>query len=225
MKEILRNLISNPSLALIATLLTWLIIYKFCRLINLSKQGWKRLEYFWLGVALLGLLSLVNKNQKDFYLMENNNLVNSFNYHANRIQFLVREVETCYDFSKSPTSPDDIVERQADQDSVCKWSKKYQIYLDSILADTVKIIPQNPLETNSIKNIKFKTTQMNYYLEDFLSTCSEANKSILKHNANLEYIKYDVFEGFNSSIGILLLILAFGARFAITTYNVEESKN
>lgn len=224
MKELLSNLISNPILALIATIITWIIIYKTLTFIKLNKQGWKKLEYFWLSVGLLGLLSLVNKKQRDFYIIDNFNLEDSFNYHADRIQFLVREVETCYDFVKSTTSPTDFAERQEDQDMICKWAKKYRLYLDSLLSDTIATIPKNTLETNSIKNIKFKTTQMNYYLEDFLTTCSEANKCILKYNKNLEYIKDDIFDWFYSSIGILFLILAFGTRFAIATYNVVESK-
>lgn len=124
MFDAIRNIISSPFLALFVTLVLWWVIYFLCVTFKLSKKKLKKLEYIWLSVGLLGLLSIVNKNEKEYRFVDNIGIEQTINFDLQRNNFLLKGHQTCFKQTQSDTSPKDFQDRQSDQNLICEWSKK-----------------------------------------------------------------------------------------------------
>lgn len=217
MFEVTRSIISNPIWTTTATIVSWFLFYHLFKWTNLSEKNWKKLEYLWIFTGLIGTLSVVERNNKDFNSFEAywakkrilNNLL--------RINYFLGESISCREYVQAETSPPDLIDRQFDQNQICFWSKKYVFEIDSAG------VPLNFLETQSINKIQFRTDFMAQYVKEFLECCNDLNQEISNYRDYKEKIQSDFFDDFNRSFGILLLIVAAGIKLSITTNSIKNS--
>ena len=71
MFELTRDLITNPFSAFIGVIGIWLITrVLLINLLKINAIAWARLEYVWIGIGILGVLTVVDENKKEFDLNE-----------------------------------------------------------------------------------------------------------------------------------------------------------
>ena len=219
MYEFIRNLISEPFYALSAVLIIWLILYlTLIKTKLLSKKTWIRFEYFWIGVGFLGLLTIVAENKKQYktYQLESvktwlkndyESLSNSLNYRFPCMQFQNTGLFSQEEFDR----------RQARADSLCDWSKKMKIIVDSaILKGYVKI--------ENIANLQIESISEDYDYQEVFSSLSKINELIEKRNTLMKDAGNNFWAEFKYTFGVLLLFIAFGLRLAMITKKIEDEK-
>jgi hypothetical protein len=219
MFDIIRNILTTPIWTITVTIFLWAIFYLLFIVFKLSDTNWKRLEYIWIFIGLFGILTVIEKNNKEFKTVDNYYVKKDIEYNLSRINFFLSDIQSCFKYNKIQSSPSDFDERQFDQDLVCEWSKSYKIEID-----TAEGIPTKPLDTLSIKKIDFKTTFMDDFVKEFQTCCSTINADIEKFNLYNGQIKSNDWENFSRTTGILFIIIAFAIRLSITTRNVRAAK-
>jgi hypothetical protein len=219
MFEIIRNILTIPIWTITATVFLWFVIYRLFIFFKLSEVNWKRLEYIWIFIGLFGLLSVVEKNNKEFKTVDNFYVKKNIEFNLSRIKFFLSDLQTCFKYNKISSSLLDFDDRQYDQDLICSWSKTYKIDFD-----TIDGIPTKFLDTLAIKKLIFKTSFMAGYIKEFQSCCSAINSDIKKFNLYKKQIKSNDWENFSRTTGVLFIIIAFAIRLSITTKNVKTTK-
>lgn len=215
----IKNILTTPIWTITVTVLCWFVLYRLFIFFKLSDVNWKRLEYIWILVGLFGLLTIIEKNNQKLKATENYYLKQNIQYNLSRINFFLSEIQSCFKYSKLPSSPQDFDDRQYDQDLICEWSKKYSIEID-----TVEGIPTKSLDTLTITQIAFKTTFMDDYVKEFKACCSTINNDIEIFNQYQQEINSNSWENFSRTTGILLIIIAFAIRLSIATKNVRTAR-
>jgi len=219
MFEIIRAILTSPLWTIVTTIFLWIILFSVFSYFKLSAKNWRRLEYIWIFIALLGVLVVIEKNNKEFRTVDIINLKQNIKFNLLNINFLLGETQACFKYNKMASSPPDLDDRQFDQDLVCKWARNYNIEID-----TLEDIPITLLDTTTIKNILFKTSFMDDYVKQFQNSCSLINADIIKFKDYSNQIKSNQWEDFSKTLGVLLLIFAFAVRLSITTNNVRTTK-
>jgi hypothetical protein len=219
MFEITKNILTSPVWTIATTIIFWVVIYRLFVFLKLSETNWKRLEYTWIFIGLFGLLTVIEKNNKEFRATDNYYLKQDIKFNLSRINFFLSDIQSCFKYNKLPSSPQDFDDRQHDQDLICSWAKQYKIEID-----TLESIPTKPLDTLTIRQIAFKTSFMDDYVKEFNSCCSIINKDIEMFNKYRQEINASNWENFSRTTGVLLIILAFSIRLSITTKNVKTAK-
>ncbi|MDQ3191071.1 MAG: hypothetical protein M3Q58_05705 [Bacteroidota bacterium] len=219
MFEFLDYILAQQLLAVIVTLIFWQLIYRFFNFINLSDTNWKRLEYIWIFIGLLGLLALINENKKRSIESELSNFKHEIILDMSLVNFLLSDIQTCTKYKKTVLSPENFDLNQSDQNLICEWSKNFNIEVDSITG-----VPTNIIDTQSIQEIKFKTDFMQGYVKEISLYISRINKNINKFNTSSLEGKKKIWDDFYKTIGVFLLIIAIAIRLALTKRNVMISK-
>lgn len=188
-------------------------------LFKLSDTNWKRLEYVWIFTGFLGLLTIINQNNKDVKSKEIRFVKQNIDLDVSHLNFYLQESQACFKYNKMEWSPDNFDLRQADQDRICSWSKQFKIN-----ADSIEGIPLSPLDTIKLKSIEFDTDFMDSYVEEVIKFIGQINSNILKFKEYSYEIKSDSWESFSKSFGPLFLILAFAIRLSIATKSVRATR-
>jgi hypothetical protein len=218
--EILRNIITTPIVALISVIILWgilhLILVKRC---NLSPTGWIRLEYFWIGIGLLGVLALVDENRKKFQFNELEKLEIWIKNESMSLLNFSNSQMHCFQYNNSADLPqNEFDKRQAHSDSICNWAKK------------IGLIVESSIKSGNQKIINIPILQASNKLEEF--TFVQINKEIIEINSKIERrdelvsaANDNFWEGYKYSFGIFLMLLAFSIRLTIVSKKVQEKKH
>jgi hypothetical protein len=218
MEELFDYILAQQLLAIVATLLLWQLAYHTFTFITLSDTNWKRLEYIWIFIALLGLMALINENKKNSLKAELSKIKQEIKLDLSFVNFLLSDVQTCTKYKKTGLSPDYFDDQQYDQNLVCAWSKNFRIEIDTLAG-----IP-NPLDMLSLQTLEFKTDFMTRYVEEISSYGNRVNSNLLKYQHYFLEYQGKSWDYFYRTIGILLLIIAIAIRLALTQRNVVVSK-
>lgn len=189
---------------------------------NLSKRAWKKVDYIWLGVAALGLLSLASDVRisiaKNWSEIESSRAISSLE----RLRYFYSTPDNthfCMQFVKSALTPDDVHERQKQHDLRCAWFKDVANILKELEPEKLPEISMDklPIPTfddeyllETVNNIE---KHVNWYNEDrrqAIETASLLSKTNLEKN--LFY-----FSPF-------LLCLALALRIAKVTGELRHEK-
>jgi hypothetical protein len=219
MTDLIRNILTSPFWTIGATVVLWSALYFLFTIFELSDTNWKRLEYIWIFTGFLGLLTVINENNKSYKDKEMNDIKRDIEFDISRLEFFLSNQMACFKYNNVESSPDDFDQRQYDQDQICDWSKTFKIQVDSFAG-----IPTSHLDTVALKSIKFKTTFMDDYVEDFSECTNRINTSIDKFNEYSKEVNSKFWENFSKTFGPILLIIAFAIRLSLTTRNVRNSK-
>jgi hypothetical protein len=219
LEDFIRNILIHPLWTIGATALLWTALFLLFTCFKLSETNWKRLEYVWIFTGFLGLLTIINQNNKELKSYEVSKIKQHIEIDLSHLNFYLSESQLCFKYSKSKFSPPDLVLRQADHDLICSWGKEFIINID-----TLEGIPISPLDTSKLKSIKFNTDSMDSYVKEVLQFINQINFNIEKFIEYSDLIKSDIWENFSKSFGQLLLILAFAIRLSIATKSVRATR-
>ena len=215
----LAELIISPFLIVLVTIILWIILFQlFYRVLKLSEVNWKRLEYIWLFIGLLGLVNVVVENKKTYNFYNSERLRNYIRSSVRDINSDLVGYKTCFKYNKTEFSPENLDERQYDQDLICNWSKTYQIKLDSLG------IPKRKLDTISKVKLKLKTDEMEDFISDFNDMVTTANSEIDEYTTYRKEYEGNDWKDFSRTFGVLLLMIAFSIRLSIATKNVVNGR-
>lgn len=119
---------------------------------NLSKRAWKKVDYIWLGVAAIGLLSIASDvrvaTAKNWFEMEEARAIGSL---RRIIKFYPTPENTylCFQFIKGEYSSDGFEEFQHQHDLRCNWLKKVSEVLKEL---DVEKLPELSIQSFPIPN-------------------------------------------------------------------------
>lgn len=215
----LAELIISPFWIVIVTIILWIILFQiFYRFLKLSEANWKRLEYIWLFIGLIGLVNVVVENRKTYNFYNSERVSNYIRSSIKNINSDLSSFKVCFKYNKTDFSPEDFDERQYDQDLICSWSKTYKIKLDTLG------IPQRKLDTISKTSFNFKTNEMDDFITDFNEMIKTVNSEIKEYKTYREEYKTEEWKNFARTFGVLFIMIAFSIRLSIATKNVINSK-
>jgi len=133
------------------------------RWLKLGKIAWKRVDYIWLAVAALGLLSASSEARR---LLATNLLENQKAFTATNYDFLRQQVQfgtgpaICRQFVRTQYSPDDLEEAQKEYDLACEFYKSLSASIPANVSEKFQ-----PVEIPS--NLKKPSVKDKILLEDF----------------------------------------------------------
>jgi hypothetical protein len=214
----LLRLASNPRLLLIA-FVVFLIVFDLIlvRLLKLDKVAWKRIDYVWLVVAALGLLSTATESRR---LLAINELGVVKVRAASEYTFLQAEIRSaknwvCSPFHRTEYSP-------PNYDEIVQEFSKACNYYDSLLADLSSEPPTNFGRFDLPKNIQRPNVKNDSLSDSFirLDRYIERYNQLSTEHANL--IKLNDKTGFERGLTLLgPLLLAFALALRITKVTGE----
>ena len=179
-------MLQNPlNLILLLFLLVAIFHLMFVWPRNLDKITWKKVDYAWLAVASLGVISLATEARisiaKNWVKIEEIRAVSILE----NIENLFSNPEQshfCMTFSRSEYSPSDFDVTVKEYEKACKWRKQFVEYMQSIDKEALP-----PIRMRDVPNIDFNDVVLNEsvmwlenalnYYETQLSLYNEVMKS------------------------------------------------
>ncbi|MEO9476271.1 MAG: hypothetical protein ABJG41_12075 [Cyclobacteriaceae bacterium] len=219
MYEFIRELISNPLWALCAFLASWQLLVLFMvTKTTIDPVIWARLEFVWIGIGFLGLLSLVGENRRMF---QKNELEQVEKWIEGDFKSLIRFSErsgNCFKYINTGIfEQEEFERRQLHQDMICQWTNEVKTYLDSLVQQGFARIDKLPVIYIDSAKTEWTYTQIHYDVE-------RLNVLIDQRNKLSESVKLNFWDGFRRTLGAILLIVAFALRFTMVTNKVRTEK-
>ncbi|GAK98217.1 hypothetical protein JCM19294_850 [Nonlabens tegetincola] len=214
----LKEILTNPYYAIIGVIIIWQILNLILiNKSNLSERTWARLEYIWIIIGFMGVISIVLENDKNY---KKGDLVYTENWIENRFESLLSFAEResfCFKFNKSDWMPEEeFNKRQAESDKICKWVKE-------VIIPILKKSKENGYEKiGDYKKLELVELKGNYTPERITRDIQEINDDILARDNLRKEISSNYWLGFQYSIGVILLIFAFALRLTLVTKKVKE---
>ncbi|MBI4317544.1 MAG: hypothetical protein HY675_03560 [Chloroflexi bacterium] len=115
----------------------------FLKVWKLSRLGWKRVDYFWLGCAALGLLAGATEVRRLLAgnLVEGQRQYVAASYDSIRVQLrLMTGAVVCRQFQRTEFSPHDLEQVQKEYDAVCSFAKQAQQRLSPEPPESVEVL-------------------------------------------------------------------------------------
>jgi hypothetical protein len=220
MFDVLRTILSNPFYALLTVLSIWGGLFLLLsKILKLSTRSWTRLEYIWIFIGLFGIMSLVDENRKRFIQSE---LTYLQNWIESDYKDLLKSLKADYNCTQYNHNVDLFTKNEFDslqnrQNTFCEWAKNTYQYVDSCYRAEDKLIGKFPI-------LKLENKEEIYPYDQITSWRENINQNLkLKKEAD-RILADDFWTSFKSSIGLLLVYIAFGLRLAITTNKLRIEK-
>lgn len=208
----------NPIYTIIAVLILWQFFrFFFTKALKLTPSQWMFLDYFWLSIAFLGVISLVIENNRSRQISELS-FVNT--WISNEYQTLQRFVSSDFRCVKYNYTTSDIYKLdslQARADTICIWIQEVQSIVNSSIINDYAVITDLPILKLKNNDLEYIFIEVNNHYNQIDSL--QIYKSKLNTNINDESWKY-----FISGLGIILLIFAFAIRLSIVTQKISIEK-
>ncbi len=220
MFELTRDLITNPFSAFIGVIGIWLITrVLLINLLKINAIAWARLEYVWIGIGILGVLTVVDENKKEFDLNELDKVKHWIENDSESLLRFTNNQMHCFQYNNTGIfSQQEFDKRQAHSDSVCSWVKQVAKVVSTSIENGYSTIDSIPELLVSQKEEEFAYEQIQYDVQKINEYILRRDQLILSTNDNF-------WKGFKYSFGILLLIVAFGIRLTIISNKVKNEKN
>lgn len=211
----LRTIVTNPFFTVMLLLVCYFILkVLLIDTLNLSKKTWTKLDYIWIFVGFIGVISLVNNNRKTN--LGRNISFNKFWLEKSYEEVLDRLNLDLYCYKQDTTRTTFYsLKDDTEIEKVCNWiyEVKENIERDFKNQEPLSNLPQ------SIRTMikKFPSVSINFYSKKVDESILEINR-IKKEKSSLEK-----WYNFNEDMGILILIFAFALRIVLITNKVRES--
>lgn len=212
--------ILNPFYAILIVIALWGIIYFLLEhVIKIKSKSWVRLEYFWIIVGFLGVLSIIIEADKR---LKKNRLIDELRWINKRCELLIQSTSrpnNCMTFQNTGLYSDNEFDlRQNEADKICNWLKD----VTQTLEETKTL--------NYTQEIIIPDVILNYYNDSYSvqntkKRVNEINSDIRKISKDREDIESQLYAQFQNSIGLILLLVAFGIRLAIVTKKVKTLRD
>ncbi|WP_157603736.1 hypothetical protein [Polaribacter atrinae] len=213
----LKELITNPFYAIIALVVIWQILnFILIRESNLSKKTWSRLEYVWIAIGFMGVISIIIENDRNYKKSDLNFAENWIeNQFESLLSFSERET-ICFQYTRSDWLPaKEFDRRQAESDRICKWVKEEIV---PILKESKK---NGYSKINDYNKVELDHFEGSYTPERITKDIDRINEDIVNRNNLRNEIRSNHWLGFQYSLGVILLIFAFALRLTLVTKKVK----
>lgn len=191
---------------------------------NLSKKGWKYIDYIWLGagiISILGISANVRKTTASNWIkIEEARLIadgNSFSF------FFVepKSSHICMKYTKTENSPPDFDETQKEYDKACNWLHEVANILGKI---DLNKFPE--IKMSDFPEVNFNYPILNITSDGFRRSISEYSKQRQKYFDTKETSLNNGWEDSLIYFFPFLLCFALAIRFAKVSGEIRhESKN
>jgi hypothetical protein len=220
MYDFLRNLISQPLYAFAAVFAFWFIFnLLLIWILKPSSKTWARLEYVWILVGILGILTLVSENDRNFKINEVSKIETWIETDYRSLDSYLSGGRYCINFvDRGLFSPEELRKRQGRADTICSWVKSMKRAFDSIDRTEFDSITKYP-------KLIVSNIETAYPFERAMEDVNRINELVGQRNVLLNDLESNQWKNFQSSFGILLLIMAFGLRLTLVSKKVADSKN
>jgi hypothetical protein len=221
MFEFTRNLISNNWYAILAVLILWsLFHYLFVKKFKKKEIFWIRLEYIWISIGFIAVLTLVEENEKRFNQQELTFVENRIDNDYEELLSLSNLQINCikYQYNSSLYTKEEYDLIQSRQDSICIWTNKIYMKANACFKH----------EKSAIKNLpKFEISngEKQFPCDRIKELISIINKNVEKRENIKPKIESHFWNNLKSGFGVILLIIAFALRLTITSNKVNKEKN
>lgn len=212
MNEFTTNSILMNSTNFLVLLVVFILIfhYLFVWRKNLSKKAWKKVDFFWLGAAALGLISLavdVRVNVATKWLPIEKNYAEGM---LSPVYYMTNNPEQshfCRIFTKTSLSPDNIDEIDLQYQLACKWLKEVSLLIKQASKDELPRI-----SFDKFPNVNFDDSALNEdvdYLKNWLEDYQRQLKIIDKTESAMAQSELEKFFFY---IGPFLICVALALR-------------
>jgi hypothetical protein len=211
----LNEFIRNPLYVILAVVIIWqLLNLILIRCSNLSRKFWARLEYIWIAIGFMAVISIVIRNDLD---AKRGELAFSERWIENQFEYLLKFADretNCFQFQRSKwLEKEEFDRRQAQSDRICNWVK------EEILPALQKSKKEGYSKIIGFNKFKVENYE-NYTLERINEDIIRINKDIESRDSLEKTIEGNLWEGIQSSLGVLLLVFVFGLRLTLVTKKV-----
>jgi len=185
----------------------------FIRIYPLSKKGWKYVDYVWLSLGTIGLISGVGASRQ---IIATNEISDA----SWRIERAASDVENsivfghgpaiCRTFVRTEYSPANLDDIQAEYDAMCKWFQNAE-----------KILPTTTFSSRKTIHLgDFQALPMGadqYAVQKFRDAIEDYNQAVSRLEALTELTKKSNIEVAITHIGPFLLAIALALRITKVT--------
>lgn len=215
---LLREIITKPFYAIAAVLILWLIFHTlFIYVIKLKPKSWIRLEYIWIIIGFMGVISFVMENNR-------NSKKSDLDFKERWIKRELRSLKTftqnpsiCFKYNKSDwMSQEEFDARQAESDKICQWSKDIYTSIQN-RKDTIF----SPIE--NYPKIELQIFKTDYTFERITKDINSLNQNIIERRNLKEIIESNNWRNFTYSFGVLFLIVAFAIRLTLVSKKLKDT--
>lgn len=147
------------------------------RIGNLTKAGWKRVDYYWLALASAALLTEPAKVREMVSAGYLEYALQSREFEHSRVRGIVDHARSfaCYKFARTKDSPPNLAEIQQNADAVCAWMKTVASYLPEepgakIRVDLIPPAPKEEYYRVSITQIESAASKYNASVDQYDET-------------------------------------------------------
>jgi hypothetical protein len=220
MFEFTRNLISNNWYVILSVLILWLLFhYLFVKYFKIKEIIWIRLEYIWISIGFIGVLTIVEENQKNFNQQELRFVENWINYDYEELLSISNLQINCikYQHNSSLFTKEEYDLLQSRQDSICNWTNKIHIKANSCFKKKSAI--------TNLPKLGISDEEKQYPCDRIKELISSINKNVEKREITKPKIGSLFWNDIKSGFGVILLIIAFALRLTITSNKVNKEKN
>jgi hypothetical protein len=221
MFEFTRNLISNNWYVILSVLILWLFFhYLFVKYFKIKEIIWIRLEYIWISIGFIGVLTIVEENQKNFNQQELRFVENWIDYDYEELLSISNLQINCIKYEHNPSlyTKEEYDLLQLRQDSICNWTNKIHIMADSCFKQKKSAIINLP-------KFKISNEERQYPCDRIKELISNINKNVKKRESIKPKVRSRFWNDIKSGFGVILLIIAFALRLTITSNKVNKEKN
>jgi hypothetical protein len=221
MFEFSRNLISNNWYSILAVLILWILFhYLFVKYFKKKEIFWIRLEYVWISIGFIGVLTIVEENEKRFNQQELTFVENRIDYDYEELLSLSNLQINCitYQYNPSLYTEKEYNLIQSRQDSICNWTNK--IYIKANLC-----FKHNKSAIKNLPKFEIPKGEKQYPCDRIRELVSNINKNVEKRESIRPKIRSHFWNNIKSGFGVILLIIAFALRLTITSNKVNKEKS
>lgn len=188
------------------------------RLTTIKPVVWARLEFIWIGIGFLGVLTLIDENRLMFQKSELDQVETWIEGDFRSITRFSDLSAHCIKYQNTGIfEQEEFDKRQLRQDMICQWTKNVKTYLDSLATQDYPRIDELPL-------IKIDSAETEWTYTQILDDVEQVNIKIERRDNLNQSIKVNNWGDFKQTFGLILLILAFALRFTIVTNKVRTEK-
>jgi hypothetical protein len=190
------------------------------RLLKLCDLAWKRVDYVWLLVALLGVLSVSSHGDRELSasLLEMQKRPTEFSYKTLR-DYLIEGGGVCFDAVRSKDSPPYFDAMTAEERALCKQSREIAAAMPSSLpADGP------PLETMGYKTFGQGAKYESQFVATVGQYAKEYSDNQLQYARLASHAKESTGDQIYQFLGPLLLALAVALRMTKVTGEIVNAK-
>lgn len=214
---ILRKLVTEPIYAIVAVLILWFIFHIVLNyLIKPQPKNWIKLEYFWILIGFMGVVSFIMENNRSFKKSDLDFKERWVKRELESLKRFTQNPSICFKYNKGDwMSQDEFDARQAESDEICNWSKNIYKAIQS-REDTIFSKIENYPE------ITLKILKSDYAVERIKKDIISINEYIIERNELKTNINSNHWRNFTYTFGVLFLIIAFAIRLTLVSRKVKQ---